>query len=113
MKPTIQKVEFGNIVINGRGYGCDILITPDSVKETEKTHDLTPHMLESAILKEPEIVIIGTGFNDLVNVSDEVKIMIKNAGADLIIKKTPDALKDFQTLLKQGKKVVAWVHTTC
>ncbi|MCD6558038.1 MAG: hypothetical protein J7K31_03355 [Candidatus Aenigmarchaeota archaeon] len=113
MKPVIQKIEFGNVIINGKRYGCDILITPDDVRETEKTHKLDTHILEDAILGEPEIVIIGIGFNGLVNVPDEVKTMIKNAGADLVIKKTPEALKDFQALLKQGKKVVAWIHTTC
>lgn len=114
MKPKIEKINFGDIRINGKSYGeKDIILYPDSVIEKQKTHEISASDFEQLILYEPEIVVIGTGFNGLVKIDKKIQEIAKKEEIGLEIEKTPQALEKFEELLGKGKKVVAWVHTTC
>jgi len=112
--PKIQKVEFGNIVINGRVYSEDnIIIFWDDVQTIEKSHKITKSVFEKVLLREPEIVIIGIGFNNLVKVSDEVKEIADRNKIELLVLDTKSAIKEFKKIVHTGKRVVAIIHPTC
>ena len=113
MVPKIKKVEFGNIHIDDKIIGKDdFFLFWDGIEITEKTHEPSLRDLEEMILREPDVIIFGTGFNSLVKINNEI---IENAKdrVELHIVPTPDALKLFKELTKKGKKVAARIHTTC
>lgn len=110
----IRRVEFGNIQINDEVFDRDdFFLFKDLVEPTEKSHRVTKKDFEHMMLREPEIIIISLGFNNLVKIDEDVYKLAKKAGVELIELPTPDALKKFQELTKRGKNVAARIHITC
>lgn len=114
----IDSYEFGRIVIDGQEYDRDLILFPDVVKENwwrKKGHDLSLNDIIDILYKKPDILIIGTGYSGLMNVSDEVIEEIKSRGIELIIETTIDAVKIFNEKIKKlkDKKIVAALHLTC
>lgn len=114
MMPRIRKVEFGNIQIDDMIFEKeDFFLFWDSVEPAEKTHKPAIEEFEKMLLKEPDTIIFGTGFSSLVRIDDEIIKSAKKNNIELIILNTPEALKKFQELVKNGKRVAARIHTTC
>jgi len=114
MIPKIRKVKFGDIRINDEVFGKeDFFLYWDFVEPTEKTHKSTIEEFEKMLLKEPDTVIFGTGFSSLVKISDDIIRLAKKENVELFILPTPEALKKFQELTRNGKRVAARIHTTC
>ena len=112
--PQIQKMGFGNIVIDGVSYGTDnIVLYWDSIETIEKSHEIKKSDFEHLMLREPDVVVLGIGFNSIVKVDDEVKSLAKQEGIELYILPTEDALKKFQELVRKGKRAAAIIHPTC
>jgi hypothetical protein len=114
MIPKIKKVEFGNIQINDNIFDKeDFILFWDSFKAAEKNHSPTLDEFHDILLREPEIVIFGTGFSGCAKISDAIKKEAEKHKIVLIIDKTPEALKRFQEFAKSGRKIAARIHTTC
>ena len=107
----INSYSFGNITIDDQKFIKDLIIYPDHINSNwrRKTgHLLTEADIAEVLQHKPEIVIIGTGANGLMKVDDKVK----NLGMELIIKKTADAVTEYNRIYKD-KKVVCALHLTC
>lgn len=111
---------FGRVTINGKKYG-DVLIVDDKVVPRDKdnlrkvfgtSHEVSKEEVRLLLKDCPQVVIIGTGQSGVLLVSDKVREKIENAGAELIVLKTPEAIKRFNELY-ETKIVNALVHTTC
>ena len=107
----IDSYNFGSITIDDQKFTKDIIIFPDHINSNWRRK--TGHLLTEADITEildykPELLIIGTGANGLMKVDDKVK----NLGMELIIKKTADAVKEYNRVCKD-KKVVTALHLTC
>ena len=114
MLPKIQKVEFGKIVIDGEEHTeNDIVLFWDRVERKDKSHHMTLDHFQDIVLREPDIVIFGTGFSDAVKIDTRIMNEAEKHGVEVILRKTPKALEDFKKFSRQGKKVVAVIHTTC
>ncbi len=114
MLPKIQKVEFGKITIDGEEHKeNDIVLFWNGVEQKDKSHYMTLEYFQDIILKDPDTVIFGTGFNDSVKVDSRILHEAHKEGIDIVIKKTPKALEMFKKLSQKGKKVVAVIHITC
>lgn len=109
----IEKYSFGSIVVDGKKYETDLILSWDGeVQERIKSHEFKKSELYEILQKDPEIVIIGTGYSGLVKIKPETEKLAKANGIKLIIKPTSEAIKDFNKLSK-SKKVVAMMHLTC
>lgn len=107
----INSYSFGNINIDSNKFSKDLIIFPDHINSNwrRKTgHLLTEDDITEIIDYKPEILIIGTGVSGLMKVDDKVK----NLGIELIIKKTAEAVTEYNRVYKE-KKVVAALHLTC
>ena len=114
MLPKIQKVEFGNITINGEEHKeNDIVLFWDKVEKKEKSHRISLEHFQDVLLRSPDTVIFGTGFHDSVKIDTRILHEAKTQGVDVILKQTPKALEEFKRLSYKGKKVAAVIHTTC
>ncbi len=112
--PKIKKVEFGNIQVNEKTFADDdfILFWNDCIA-AEKSHNPSIDEFQDIMLREPELIIFGTGFSSCVKISDAIKQEAEKHKIGLIALRTPEALKSFQELARSGKKVAARIHTTC
>ena len=117
----IDKVEWGKIEINGKKYG-QVLISGDQVTERDSarlhdlfdtTHEIGDWEIEELFNNSPEAIIIGTGWAGVLKISSKCKVQSAKLGIELRVLKTPQAAKEYNRLVEQGKKVNALIHTTC
>jgi hypothetical protein len=109
----IEKYSFGSIKISGKDYDTDLIISWDGeISKRIRTHLFTKSEFYEILQKEPEIVIVGTGFSGLVEIDPEIEKVAQDENVKLIVKPTKEAVDDFNTLSKK-KKVIAMMHLTC
>ncbi len=112
----IEKYKFGSIVVNSQEYNHDILVSwqgkvSDWQKET--SHDIDLPAIKNALVKSPEIIVIGTGASGVAQLSPAAREEILEKGIKLIVDKTPAAVKAFNYLEEKGVKVIGLFHLTC
>lgn len=116
MDVWISSIEFGSITINRKKYEHDVIVTwQGKVKaiETETRHVIGEKEIAQILLERPEIIIIGIGQNALMKISPEVAAFAAEKKLKIIEKPTRQAVKEFNELAREGKKVVAYMHVTC
>ena len=103
----IDRYVFGRIVIDGRVYTRDLVLTRDRVWEDwwrEQGHRLSLADLKEVFKVHPKILIVGTG-------------AIEQRGIELHVLPTGQACRLYNALydaLEAGeRKVVAALHLTC
>lgn len=115
--PYINSTQFGEIVINDKKYH-QVLIIGDKIEERDykkleelfnTSHKIGDWEIEKLTSNNSEIIVIGTGQDGAMappRLSDFPNI-------ELIVAKTPEAIKIYNEKVKEGKKVNALIHTTC
>jgi hypothetical protein len=112
----VNRYEFGLMAINGKEYRHDIAVFWDGSVENwlrEISHDVGVNDIELAISKNPEIIVVGTGADGVINVSSEATKAIIEKGLNLVIDKTGRAASVFNENAAEGKRVVGLFHLTC
>lgn len=112
----VNRYEFGLMAINGKEYRHDIAVFWDGSVENwlrEISHDVGVNDVELAISKNPEIIVVGTGADGVINVSNEATKAIIDKGLNLVIDKTGRAASIFNENAAEGKRVVGLFHLTC
>lgn len=112
----INKYEFGLIAVNGKEYRHDVVVFWNGLVENWErfeSHNISSDDVTFALSKDPETVIIGTGEEGIVEVSDGAKKTIIDKGLNLAIEKTEEAARIFNDQAARGKKVVGLFHLTC
>jgi len=112
----ITEYTFGRIAINGKTYQTDVIITPHSVKDKwwrKEGHNLAIEDLESIIDKNPQIIIIGTGYYGRLQVPEVTRSFLKDKGIQVEVVPTSDAVERFNQLQQECARIVAALHLTC
>ncbi len=110
MFPRIKKVEQGKIHINEDIVTDNFFIHPNGHELLEKRPSATNKELEKMLLHEPEAVIFGIGFRGKATVAPEVMNATAKLKVNVHVLNTPEALKKFQEIARQGRKVVAHIN---
>ena len=76
----IESYSFGRIIIDGQEYTSDLIIYPDKIDS--KWWRLKGHLLQIDDLRDileynPDVLVIGTGAHGLMEVSEELKRLLK------------------------------------
>ena len=111
----INSYTFGSITINNQKFTKDLIIFPDYITSNcrrKNGYFLTEVDITEIIDSKPEVLIIGTGASGLMKVDDKIKDKLKSLGIEIIIKKTADAVIEYNRIYKD-KKVVATLHLAC
>jgi len=111
----IDFYEFGKIVIDGRTYTSDIVIFPDRVKGNwwrREGHRLLIEDIEEALKEKPEVIIVGRGYSELMEIPRETADHLRAKGIKLIAENTGKATEIYNKL-SRSRKVVAALHLTC
>jgi len=113
----IESYSFGRIVIDGKSYNKDVIVTTKEVIPNwrrKRGHRLSIEDLEGRIDFNLDALVIGTGYYGIMRVPEEVVEELRRRGVkEVIVKPTREACEVFNELLKKGTKVVAALHLTC
>jgi hypothetical protein len=112
----INSIEFGSITINNKKYNSDVIVSyKGSVQRvnTQLRHLISRREFNLMLAEEPEIIVIGTGIEGDMQVSLEVQKLAEQKKIQLLTFLSSEAVKRFNQLYESGKKVVAFIHTTC
>lgn len=111
----IDAFNFGFIVVNGKQYAYDVIISPDgTVSEREPgrgrigSHSITGNQIDPLLRASPEVVLVGTGMRGMARLSEQ-----RSGGVDIRVMTSPEAVEEFNKLAAQGKRVGALIHITC
>ena len=109
----IGSFRFGSLTINNKTYDNDMTISWDGeINSRESTHTFSKEELLDLLLKGPDSIVIGTGTAGNVVIAEEADKFAKKKNIELIVKKTPEAIEEFNKISK-NKKVIAVIHVTC
>ncbi len=112
----IESYAFGSIKISGETYKEDVEVDwQDKVIpwKRSQSHIIDVASVQKALIKFPEIIVIGTGKSGIAQVLEETKQEVEKRGVELIIEETPQAVGTFNNLKDQNKKVIGLFHLTC
>ena len=111
---TVRFDTFGELMVNGKIYYSDMIVWWDGeVEFVTKNHMLGMETFSMLLRKKPDIVVVGTGQQGCVRVSDEVRHRASDKKIKVFEGKSGSAAKMFSDLAGAGKRVVAFIHTTC
>jgi len=112
----IDSYSFGHIVVNGKAYHNDIKIIDDAVIPEwwrKSGHVVSPEDVSDLVDARPEYIVIGRGKPGFMKTNSEVKHLFEDKGITLLEEKTAKAVKIFNRLHREGKKVCAGFHLSC
>ena len=114
-KPRIDSYRFGEIIIDGRRYTHDVIIYPDHVDDRwwrEEGHSVATSDLQEVLESHPAILVIGQGSPGRMEVPEDTRRRLDEAGIELIVQPTTEALATYNRL-RDARHVVAALHLTC
>ena len=112
----INKYQFSSIEVNGKTYTTDVIVNPKIVKDNwwrKQGHRLCLEDLEKVFKNKPRIIVIGTGQDGKMRVTNEVVDYVKKNKIDFIVKDTISAIDEYNKLEKDKENVVGCFHLTC
>ncbi len=112
----ITHYEFGKITIDNKTYISDVIVFPEKVNSTwwrKEGHQLCLEDINEVINYAPEIIVVGTGAYGALAVLDETKKFLEKKNIQMVVLPTKSAVKKFNELIEQNKKVVGCFHLTC
>lgn len=119
--PKIEKIKWGNVWIDGQKYH-QAIISNGKVFEREKekleklfgtTHKIGDWEEELLFAADPEIILISTGFDNILKVSPDYGKKVSQKGIQLQTVLTDRLIENYNKLVKLGKKINVLIHTTC
>lgn len=109
----INSFRFGSLKINNKTYENDMIVHWDGELATrESDHNFSKGDLIDLLVKGPDTIVIGTGTAGGVKIEKAAENFAMSKNVELIAKKTPEAIEEFNKLSKE-RKVIAVIHVTC
>jgi hypothetical protein len=112
----VTAYEFGKIHIDGKLYTSDVIVTCEGVEDSwwrKEGHRLHTDDLETIVEKQPEVLVVGTGYFGRMRILQETESYLVSRNIRLIGARTGDAVNEFNQLQGEPTKVVAAFHLTC
>jgi hypothetical protein len=114
-RDMIDSYRFGHIVIDGRPYTSDVIILPGRVDASwwrKQGHSLCVEDIEAAIEANPDVLVVGTGADGLMQVPESTAQYVRSRGVALIVERTDAACERYNELARSSTAVAA-LHLTC
>lgn len=109
-----KSTSFGSVTTSEKTYKHDIWVNLDgTIEKRTRNHEFTSEELNRFLNQNPEVIVVGTGQYGVVSISKKAKSRAEDHNIKIIAEETPKAIKTFNQLKEEGKKVVAAIHTTC
>lgn len=113
--PKISRYEFGKIVVDGVPYAEDVMILSDRVVRwwRKEGHRLRVEDLSDVLEDRPQDIVIGTGYDGMMDVPKEVQDDLRSRGMSIHVGRTSEAVAVYEELLSKNRRVAAALHLTC
>ena len=110
----IERYDFGSIVIDGKEYNNDVIISVGKVKSwwRNTSHEVTINDLDPILEEKPQLIIFGTGASGFCKVLTGTIEYLNKIGIKHVILMTAEAKDEFNQRIKEPG-VVAAFHLTC
>ena len=113
----IEKYESGQLIrIAGRTYRHDVKIIDNQVKGDwwrRQGHRLDQADMMDILESRPDYLVIGTGYAERMDVPETTRKVISDRGIRMSVEKTDRAVKTFNRLYEEGRRVAGAFHLTC
>ena len=111
----IDHYSFGTLVVDGTEYTSDVIIYGGRVRSwwRETGHAVSRSDVEELVSECPSAIIFGTGAYGVMQVGQDVRRFIEGKGIDVIVKRTGEAVREFNQLTENGQAVALAAHLTC
>jgi hypothetical protein len=112
----ITEFSFGKIVADGQTCNNDIKIIQGALVPNwwrKNGHSVKIEDVQDVLNADPEILIIGKGQPGYMKISDGLRRHLKKNNIKLIEEPTADAIKTFNRLFGEGKRVSGGFHVGC
>ncbi len=113
----IDKYESGRLIqIHGKTYHNDVKIIGGRVKDNwwrGQGHLLDLADISDIMESRPDVLVIGTGYSGRMQVPDATRQGLGNLGIRIMAERTGSAVRMFNQLHKEGRKVAGAFHLTC
>lgn len=113
--PKVESYAFGRMVVDGEERTNDLILLPDRVVANwwrNEGHRLTAADLDAVFEAEPDVLVVGTGAQGVMDVPQETRQAITNAGIELRIADTGEAWHTYNQLQDRYEAAGAF-HLTC
>ncbi len=112
----IEQYDFGSMTIEGKRYNHDLKIIEQQVVSNWWRKE--EHLIELSDVKDilstrPAILVVGTGYSGNMKVPESFRSALAGDHIQLIEESTKEAIKTFNRLLTEGKRVAGAFHLTC
>lgn len=112
----IESYKFGEITIDGVRHSRDLLILPREVRGgwwRREGHNLCIDDLEEVLRERPEALVIGTGYSGLMRVPRSLTDKLEALGMEVVVQRTREACRTYNSLIESGRRAAAALHLTC
>lgn len=110
---NIDSFYFGNMLIKGRKFTNDVSVSWDGeIINRNSGHLFSENEFLNVLMKDPEVVVIGTGTAGLMKVDPAIEVKARIEGVELVIRPTAQAVEIFNKYAKRNK-VIGVFHLTC
>jgi len=113
--PRVKSYAFGRMVVDGETHNNDLILLPNRVVDNwwrNHGHRLSADDLEAVFEAEPDVLVVGTGAQGVMDVPQETRQAITEAGIELKVAKTGDAWRTYNNLQDERETAGAF-HLTC
>jgi hypothetical protein len=113
--PVIHSYRFGEMVVDGVAHRKDLLLLPERVVPgwwRQQGHRLSMDDLTRVLEAAPEMLVVGTGANGLMEVPALTRQSLADAGIELVALPTTEAWRRYNELSSQRRTAGAF-HLTC
>ncbi len=112
----IEDFSFGKIVVDGFPYNGDIKIVDGRVVSSwwrDSGHRVDMNDIQDVLEAGPDALVIGQGDPGLMKATERLRSYLEENNIELIEQKTAGAVRAYNRLVKEGKKVCAGFHVGC
>ena len=112
----VDDYSFGKIIVDGKSYTSDVIITPETVIGTwwrKEGHRLDKRDLNAILAARPDCLVVGTGYNGQMRIPRETIQYLESKDIHIDYAPTGEAIKHFDKLQKKYVRVVSALHLTC
>ena len=111
--PIIDDISFAKLVSGGKVYRSTCLVYKDKIDGRwwrKNGSAFSPEDFDEAISSKPEIVVLGVGFMNKVDILPETLERFKKDGISVKVMDSKPAMEEFNSIVLSGKNVIGAFH---
>ncbi|MGQ9624897.1 MAG: Mth938-like domain-containing protein [Candidatus Bathycorpusculaceae bacterium] len=120
MLTRINEMGFSWIIVDGKKHRHDVVIFPNGEVKRRKggflmfgSHTFKRKEFEGLCRDKVDVLVVGTGTDGVATICEEARKFLENLKITLIELPSEEAIKKFNELAENKKKVGAIIHVTC